>query len=147
MRPIASGVYLFCVALFWEGVCSYFCRLENMNHNWKSLLAEPIPISRLYFAKFLCIMSVIVMTQLLIGVLFIISGKLMGFQSKLPISMLGWLAMGTIASMAICAFQLTISLIIRSFALPIGIALIGGIMSIAARAVEAPLAWWYHFFL
>lgn len=136
----------FCLPALIGIYCSYFCRLENMNHNWKSLLAEPIPVSRLYFAKFLCIMSVIVMNQVLIGVLFIISGKLMGFQSKLPISMLGWLVMGTIASMAICAFQLTISLIIRSFALPIGIALIGGIMSIAARAIGAPLAWCYSLF-
>lgn len=86
------------------------------------------------------------MTQVLVGALFFISGKLMGFQSKLPIEMIGWLVMGTVASMAICAFQLTVSLMLRSFGLPIGIAAIGGIMSVVARGMGVPLVWWYALF-
>lgn len=136
----------FCLPALIGIYCSYFCRIENMNHNWKSLLAEPVPISSLYLAKFLCIMSVITMTQVLVGALFFISGKLMRFQSNLPMEMIGWLVMGTVASMAICAFQLTVSVMLRSFALPIGIAAIGGIMSVVARGMGVPLVWWYALF-
>jgi ABC-2 type transport system permease protein len=34
----------------------------------------------------------------------------------------------------ICAFQLCLSLVIRSFAVPVGIALIGGILGLVAMA-------------
>ena len=54
--------------------------------------------------------------------------------SPFPSSMFSWLFFGFCASSAIASVQLTLSLIIRSFAVPIGISLLGGIIGIAVRA-------------
>jgi ABC-2 type transport system permease protein len=43
-----------------------------------------------------------------------------------------WLFYGTIGGIVICAVQLALSLVIRSFAVPVGIALIGGISGLFA---------------
>ena len=47
---------------------------------------------------------------------------------------MGWLSLGLVAGGAIAAFQLMLSLIIRSFAIPIGVGLLGGIVGLRMRA-------------
>jgi ABC-2 type transport system permease protein len=71
----------------------------------------------------------VVLTQLWIGLLFLVSGKLCGLSSPVPPELAGWLLFGAAGGIVICAIQLCISLIIRSFAVPVGIALIGGVLA------------------
>ncbi|TGE35788.1 ABC transporter permease [Desulfosporosinus fructosivorans] len=121
--PALIGVY-----------CSYLCRLEHLNHNWNSTMTAPVPISCIYLAKLLIASSMVLLTQVWIGVLFIISGKLTGLTAPIPPELPEWLLFGTIGGIVICALQLCISLVIRSFAVPVGLALIGGISGLAALA-------------
>lgn len=133
--PALIGVY-----------CSYICRLEHLQNNWKSLLAEPIKVSIIYMAKFLTVMKILVANQILIGGIFFISGKIVGLGGMLPIDILLWLGYGTLAGGVIVALQLGISIVIKSFAIPVVIALIGGIIGILARANGVGLIFPYALF-
>ncbi len=121
--PATIGVY-----------CSYLCRLEHSNYNWNAVMTAPIPVFYIYLAKLLAAAVMVLLTQAWIGILFVISGKLCGFTSPIPPELPEWLLYGVAGGAVICALQLCIALVIRSFAVPVGIALIGGISGLAALA-------------
>ncbi len=136
----------FCFPALIGMYCSYICRLEHMNNNWNSVLTAPVSFSSIYFSKFITIMKMLFLTQVFVGVLFYISGKIVGLTSPVPSGMFSWLFFGFCASCAIAAAQLALSLIIRSFAVPIGISLLGGIMGIAVRSKGLGLYYPYSLF-
>jgi hypothetical protein len=121
--PALLGVY-----------CSYLCRLEHLGHNWNSVLSAPVPVADIYFSKLLSASAMVLLTQIWIGLLFVISGKLCGLTAPLPAELPEWLLFGAVGGITISALQLCISLVIRSFAVPVGIALIGGVAGLAALA-------------
>ena len=121
--PVLIGVY-----------CSYLYRLEHLNHNWNTIMAVPIPLAYINLAKLVSTSAMIVLTQAWTGLLFILSGKLIGLDTPVPVELLDWLLWGTIGGFAISALQLFLSLVIHSFAVPVGIALIGGITGLMALA-------------
>lgn len=121
--PAVIGIY-----------CSYLCRLEHLNHNWNAVMTAPVPVSSVYLSKLVMASIMVLLTQVWIGVLFVISGKLCGLGSPIPTDLPVWLLCGAVGGIVICALQLCVSLVIRSFAVPVGIALIGGIAGLAAFA-------------
>lgn len=121
--PALIGVY-----------CSYLCRLEHTEHNWNATLTAPVRISAIYFAKLYSASVMVVLTQLWVGVLFILSGKLVGLTSPIPSDLPVWLTCGAIGGIVIGALQLCFSLVFRSFAVPVGLSVIGGIAGLAALA-------------
>lgn len=136
----------FCFPALIGMYCSYICRLEHMNNNWNSVLTAPISFSSIYFSKFITIMKMLFLTQVFVGILFYISGKIVGLTSPVPSNIFTWLFFGFCASSAIASVQLVLSLIIRSFAVPIGISLLGGIISIAVTAKGLGLYFPYSLF-
>lgn len=121
--PAIIGVY-----------CSYLCRLEHINHNWNSVMTASVPVSYVYLSKLITASAMVLLTQIWIGALFVISGKLSGLTAPIPPELPEWLLCGAVGGIVICALQLCISLVIRSFAIPVGIALIGGVAGLAAMA-------------
>jgi hypothetical protein len=134
--PALIGVY-----------CSYICRLEHINNNWNSVLTAPVKVSSIYFAKLVTVMKILFLTQAFVGLLFYISGKISGLNTPFPIKeLLLWLFLGLCASAAIASLQLAASLMIRSFAVPIGIAMIGGILGLGLGAKGLGLYFPYSLF-
>lgn len=121
--PALIGVY-----------CSYLFRLEHVGHNWNSVMTAPVPVAGIYFSKLLSASVMVLLTQIWIGILFVISGKLCGLTAPIPPELSEWLLCGAVGGIVISALQLCISLVIRSFAVPVGIALIGGVAGLAAMA-------------
>ena len=121
--PAILGVY-----------CSYLCRLEHMNHNWNTVMTAPVPVPYVYLSKLVMASSMVILTQLWVGVLFIISGLLCGLNAQIPPELLTWLLCGAGGGIVICALQLCVSLVIRSFAVPVGLALLGGIGGLVVMA-------------
>lgn len=107
--------------------CAYLWRLENFNHNRNALMSAPVPPSCLYGAQFLTIALVTLLTQLWVGILYIAAGLLCGLPGFPPPEVLFWLLRGCIGGLAVAAIQLLLSCLIRSFALPVAIALLAGI--------------------
>ncbi len=118
--PVLIGIY-----------CSYLFRLEHMNHNWNAIMTAPVPITQLFLAKLVMGWLMVVLTQIWVGLLFVFSGLLIGISTPIPADLPIWLFFGALGGMAVCALQLCLSLVIRSFAVPVGIALMGGIAGLA----------------
>lgn len=121
--------YLFMPALIGT-YCSYLWRLEHTRHNWNSFLTAPLPISSLYLGKLTQAVRVTILGNLWIFLLFYVCGKLAGIQSSFPKEAPEWFLCGTLGAVVVCCVQLLLSLMIRSFAIPIGIALAGGILGL-----------------
>lgn len=122
--PILLGLY-----------CSYLMRIEKNNHNLTKLLTLPISRKQLFLAKLMSAGKIILLSQAWIGVLFIISGKLVGMRAKLPAEELViWCLFGTLGALVIEALQLIVSLFLDSFALPVGISFVGGLTGLVATS-------------
>lgn len=103
---------------------SFLWRLEHMNHNWNSLMTTPIPRSTIFIAKLAVLAKSIFAEQALLMILIVAVGKWgFHFEQSIPISMLWWFFMGWFAALGVAALQLYLSMRIRSFAVPIGLAI------------------------
>lgn len=122
--------YLFMPALIGT-YCSYLWRLEHTRHNWNSFLTAPVPIFCLYLSKLTQAVRGAILGNLWIFFLFYVSGKLAGIRSGFPPETLEWFLCGTVGAVVVCCVQLLLSLVIRSFAIPIGIALAGGVFGLS----------------
>ena len=110
--------------------CAWQWRLEHVDHNWNSAMTAPVPARDLYFAKLIVDVGISLLSMACIGLLFVLSGKLAGLSAPLPPELFGWLLFGALGGIVACAVQLLLSLVIRAFAVPVAIGLVGGIMGL-----------------
>ena len=127
--------------------CAYLWRVENFNHNRNALMTAPIPVPVLYLSQFLAIGCVTLLTQLWVGALYFISGRAVGMTGFPPPETFIWLLRGCVGGLAIAALQLLLSSVIRSFALPIAIALLGSIGGLLFSAKDLGLYFPYSLML
>lgn len=131
--PVMLGVY-----------CSYMMHLEHANHNWNKVLTMPVRRSMVFLAKLITVSYMILFSEIWIGVLFILSGKLIGMTGTLPLlSVMQWCLFGTLGGIVMAAVQLLLSLFIKSFALPVGIAFAGGLSGLIFLAKNLGHIWPY----
>jgi ABC-2 type transport system permease protein len=121
--PALIGVY-----------ASYLWNLEHGGDNWNAVLASPVPYSYVYLVKFFLISCMTALSLVWIGFLFIVSGLLIGLPAAFPPELFIWLLSGLLGGLAICAIQLLLSLILHSFAVPVGLSILGGIGGLLALA-------------
>ena len=110
--------------------CAWQWRLEHADHNWNSLMTAPVPVRDLYLSKLILSAGVSVLAQLCIGALFLLSGWAAGIAAPVPPELPGWLAIGALGGLSVCAVQLFLSLVIRAFAPPVAVGLMGGILGL-----------------
>lgn len=123
--------------------CSYIWRVEHLNYNWNSLMTMPVAERDIFLAKLLLALRCTLMLQLWVGVLFSISGKLVGLPGLPPAEILFWLLRGSLGGMVIAALQLLLSMMIRSFAVPIAIALLGSVAGFLLNNKGFGMIWPY----
>jgi ABC-2 type transport system permease protein len=134
--------YFFLPALI--GVmCAYQWRLEHQENNWNSLMTLPVPTWQIIIGKLIVSMILILLTQVFTGFLFILSGKLIGLTNSIPEELPRWLLFGVLSGISIAAVQLLLAMIIRSFAIPVGISLMGGILGLFMTIKGLGLFWPY----
>lgn len=139
----ASFFYAPLIALY----CSYLWRLEHRNNNWNVLMTAPVSVPSLYLGKLAVIFRVTLLTQLWMGILFLLCGKLIHMDGLPPLQIALWLLRGTLAAAAIGAMQLLLSMTIRSFSVPIGIALIGSVLGLLISNKGLGMYWPYSLML
>lgn len=113
--PALLGVY-----------CSYLWRLEHTGTNWNQLMVHISPW-KLIRDKLFCAIFMLGLSLLWITVLFLLCGKMTGFTDSAPHELIEWLLCGFLGGICVCCIQLFFSLVIRSFAIPIAMALLGSI--------------------
>lgn len=131
--PIMIGIY-----------SSYMMRQEENNRNWNKVLSMPVSRNLVFIAKLVQVFSMILFSEIWICILFVISGKVIGLTSAIPwVKLMIWCLFGTLGGTVIAAIQLMISLFIKSFALPVGIALGGGLSGLVFLAKHLGHIWPY----
>ena len=110
--------------------CAWQWRLEHTDHNWNSVMTAPVPVRDLCLGKLALAAGVSLLAQACIGALFLISGKLVGLSGAVPPELPGWLLFGAVGGVSVCAVQLLLSQVIRAFAPPVAIGLMGGILGL-----------------
>lgn len=131
--PIMIGVY-----------CAYLMRLEHNNHNWNKVLTMPVKRHMIFISKLITAGFMILFSEIWIGVLFIVSGKLAGITAPIPYnSIIIWCLFGTLGGIVMAAIQLLLSIFIKSFAVPVGIAFAGGISGLLFLAKGFGHIWPY----
>ena len=113
--PALIGVYV-----------SYLWRLEHTGTNWNQLMIHISPW-KLVRDKLLCAAFVLGLSLMWITVLFLLCGKTAGFTDSAPHELIEWMVCGFLGGISVCCIQLFFSLVIRSFAIPIAMALLGSI--------------------
>lgn len=131
--PVMIGVY-----------CAYIMRLEHNNHNWNKMLTMPVSRAEVFISKVLTASFMILISEIWIGILFVVSGKIVGMTSAPPYSdIIIWCLFGTLGGMVMAAIQLFLSIYVRSFALPVGIAFAGGLSGLLFLAKDLGHIWPY----
>lgn len=111
-------------------LCSLLWRMEHMGTNWNLTLSLESPW-KLVKDKLLVASGMSVLCIIWIGILYVGSGIGIGLQSVPPAVFCECMLCGAISCVAISAVQIFLSLVIRSFAIPIGIALGGSAVGLA----------------
>lgn len=114
---------------------SYLWRLEHSGSNWNMVLVS-LPAWRLVFSKIAVCSAVTLITLVWLCFLYIVCGLHVGLTAPIPGELAEWIACGVLGGTAVCAAQCFLSLVIRSFAIPIGIGLLGGFIGLAAVASD-----------
>lgn len=123
---------------------SYLWRLEHLGHNWNLIMAAPVPPFDLFLAKFLVVTKLVVLTQCWIFLLYCLCGKVFAaLPGWPPLTLFTFLLRGVLGGLNIIALQLLLSMLIRSFAVPIFIGLFGGILGMLAASQNLGLYWPY----
>jgi hypothetical protein len=98
------------------------CRYEHQAGGWKQLLALPVTRGKVFIAKYLLIMLLVLVMQLLyLGAVFSI-GMLQDFSDPFPIEIVWKSALGGwVATFPLVALQLWMSVMWKSFAAPFAV--------------------------
>lgn len=99
---------------------SFICRYEHKNGGWKQLLSLPVKRTHVYMSKFLLVMLLIALNQLIFMGGWIVVGLAKGFTDPFPMeiivkSILG----GWISTLPLAAIMLLVSMAWSSFAAPL----------------------------
>lgn len=127
--------------------CAYIWRVEHLNHNWNQLMTMPVPARDVFLAKLTLAMGCTVLLQLWVWVLFVIAGRMVGLPGMPPVEILIWLLRGSVGGLGIAAWQLLMSMVIRSFAVPVALALLGSILGMLVSNGGFGLFWPYSLML
>lgn len=111
-------------------LCSHLWRMEHVGTNWNLVLTLESP-GKLVADKLLVASVLSAFCVLWVGALYVGCGLGVGLAGLPPVSFLEVMLRGTVSCVAISAAQVFRSLVIRSFALPVGLALGGSAVGIA----------------
>ena len=106
--------------------CSYQWHLEHTGTNWNMVMTATTP-ARLVIGKITTAMIFTTIAVLWIAVLYILSGLIIHIDVPIPPELPGWIICGIIGGIACCCVQTLLSILIRNFALPIGIAIMSSL--------------------
>lgn len=135
--------YFFLPALLGAG-CSFLWRLEHQGSNWNEFMTQPVPVRDLVLAKFCvgALMSLAAFASIL--VFYVGSGIALGVPGAFPAARIAeYVTLGILGSLVIVAIQLAVSMVIRNFAAPVGIALAGGVSGLVATMAGLGNVWPY----
>ena len=123
---------------------AYLWRLEHLGHNWNLIMAAPVDPLALFTAKFVVVAKLALLTHAFVFLLYSFCGKVFAHLPGWPPAALPlYLLRGALGAVAVIAAQLVLAMVIRSFAVPIFLGLLGGITGIFIGSRGFSLLWPY----
>lgn len=112
-------------------LASLICRYEHQSGGWKQLLALPVSRGKVFGAKYVLLMLLVLFIQLLYLAAIYMVGTLKGFTDPFPIEIV-WKCIlgGWVATFPLVALQLWMSILFKSFAAPFAVNVIFTLPSI-----------------
>lgn len=109
--PLISGI-----------LASIICRYEHQAGGWKQLLALPVTRGRVFVAKYVLIMLLIMTMQVLYLMSIYAVGMVKGYTDPFPLEIV-WKSIfgGWVATFPLVALQLWMSIMFKSFAAPFAV--------------------------
>ncbi len=131
--PAMVGVY-----------AAYLWRLEHQGHNWNLIMSTPVRPLALFFAKYIVVIKLVLLTQVLVFGLYVFCGKVFAhLPGWPPLETFLFMLRGLVGGQCVIALQLLLSMLIRSFAVPVFIGLAGGVVGMLAASKGIGLAFPY----
>jgi hypothetical protein len=101
-------------------------RMEHRGHNWNLLMATPARAFAILGAKLASLTLMVVVMQLVLLGLVVLSGRLvLGLDGWLPWHSVAAALLGVVAALPVIALQSLLSMLVRSFAAPVALGLLG----------------------
>ena len=118
--PLITGVF-----------ASLICRYEHQAGGWKQLLALPVTRGKVFVAKYVLIMLLVMTMQLLYLSSIYAVGMIKGYTDPFPLEIV-WKSIfgGWVATLPLVALQLWMSVMFKSFAAPFAVNVIFTLPSI-----------------
>ncbi|SDS04183.1 hypothetical protein SAMN04489751_1089 [Brevibacterium sandarakinum] len=128
--PLAIGVAIL-GSLVW--------RAEHRGSNWNALMSGPTSSLRIVIAKAAVVAGLTAIMQIILLVSVVAIGKLaFGLPGMLPGQYVGITGLLVVATIPVAAVQSALSMVLRSFAAPIAVALVAAGISLALLMIEVP---------
>jgi len=114
-------------------LASLICRYEHQAGGWKQLLALPVTRGKVFAAKYILLMLLILVIQILYLCAIYVVGMAKGFTDSFPMEIV-WKSIfgGWVATFPLVALQLWMSILFKSFAAPFAVNVIFTLPSIMA---------------
>ena len=138
----AVGVYgLFPQAIGIAILASLVWRAEHRGGNWNALMSGPTASRRIVAAKAVVVTVLAAAMQLVMIAAVLVMGSLvLGLPGLLPAEYLGVSVVIVLACIPLAVLQSALSMLLRSFAAPVAVALLGAALSSAALLAAGDLA-------
>ena len=105
-------------------LASLVWRVEHKSGNWNALMSRPVPTSQVVLGKIAAISILAAAMQIIFALTVIATGKALGLPGMLPGQYLISSALVIVACVPVAALQSALSTFLRSFAVPVAIALV-----------------------
>ncbi|MGN0996985.1 MAG: ABC transporter permease [Candidatus Ventricola sp.] len=123
---------------------AYQWRLEHVGRNLYTMLSAPVPPLACFAAKALIVYALALMTQGWTLLLYIVCGRMLcGLPGLPPVSIVLYMLRGMLGAAPIVALQTLLSMVSPGFAMPVLLALVGGVAGMGFATEGAGLCWPY----
>ncbi|MHB0863948.1 ABC transporter permease [Paenibacillus sp. SEL3] len=137
---------MFFYPLYCGIIASLLCAYEHRDGGWKILLSSPYPRQQIYYAKYILLILILGLDQLIFIVGYFVSGNIVGAPGEIPWSVVlstglgGWLGIFPLA-----ALQLMLSIKIRNFGASLGMSICCVVPNIVITGFHSSIGAWFPF--
>lgn len=127
--------------------CAFLWRYENFNNCRQYMYTRPLKYSTVFLSKYIMVCVITFMTQVWLCVMFTASGKIVSLNGLPPSDIFLWMLRGTLGGFVTATIQFAAAALIKNFAVPVVIGMLGGITGLIAANTSLGIFYPYSLML
>ncbi|MEK3782599.1 ABC transporter permease [Paenibacillus sp. FSL K6-1566] len=133
--PLYSGI-----------IASLLCLYEHRDGGWKITMSMPIPRSRIFYAKYIVLIGIMALVQVVFLLGYVVAGYLVEAPGEIPLETLLYSVIGGwIGVLPLAALQLIVSIRIRNFGASLAMSLGYVVPNIVLTGFHSAIGAWLPF--